>query len=172
MNENSIQTDQFLTEIIEEGRYADYAKASHEIWKTTKESQGWTYGIKRDNEKKTNPLMVDFEDLSAETKGQNSLTPYAVVNFFRTEFGSASLSELETVLEQVGSGAIPKLIDKMGEYIHSHFVAAQLAKGDTVKSRDDLGIYERLSEDTRSWDTASALEVVKYLREKVHDAYR
>jgi hypothetical protein len=157
----------FLTDIVNNGSYVDCAKQSHENWKSTKERQGWQYGQERDNKKKTNPLMVPFEDLSQEYKGQNSLTPYAVVNFFRVKTGTMSLSELENTLVDVSDGKRTDLVDQMGEYIHSHFIAVELAKGQNVKTRDDLVIYQKLDEDTKSWDTASGLEVVKYLQNQI-----
>jgi len=162
-------TTGFLAELINTGSYEAYARESHEIWKRTKESQGWKYGPIKDSEQKTNPYMVDYEQLPADIKGQNSLTPYAVFNFVRTELGDKNVSELENILGTAIEGKNPELVDKLGEYVHSHFVAAQLAKGENAKKRADLCVYEALDEDTKSWDTAGAVAVAKYLLQKVRD---
>ena len=77
------ETYKFLSDLINNGRYVDWADEAHEAWRQTKASQGWSYGPERDNDKKTNPLMKPFTELPADAQGQNSLTPYAVVNFFR-----------------------------------------------------------------------------------------
>ena len=39
------------------------AKNVHEVWAESRLSQGWTYGDKRDDEKKTHPCLVPYEDL-------------------------------------------------------------------------------------------------------------
>jgi len=161
------ETDKFLTDIVNEGTYTNCAKQAHETWKTTKESQGWVYGEKRDNEAKTNPLMVEYDELSVNIQGQNSLTPYAVVNYLRINEGEKTLAELEMILEGIIDRSDEKGIDQMSEYVHSHFIAAELAKGQTTKTRNDMIVYEGLDADTKSWDTESAIGVVKYLKEQI-----
>ena len=160
-------TYQFLTEIINEGRYTAWADEAHEAWLRTKESQGWTYGPARDSVQKTNPNMVPFAELPAAARGQNSLTPYVVVNFFRVYAADTSLAEFDAMLAALVDDSNPTLLDRLGEYIHSHFLAAQLAKGETVNTRNDMVVYEALDEDTKSWDTQSALEVIKFLRQEI-----
>lgn len=39
------------------------AKNVHEVWAESRLSQGWTYGDKRDDEKKTHPCLVPYEEL-------------------------------------------------------------------------------------------------------------
>jgi hypothetical protein len=161
------ETYKFLSDLINTGRYVDWADEAHETWRQTKESQGWHYGPERDSDKKTNPMLVPFEELPAEARGQNSLTPYAVVNFFRLYAADKSLAELDALLAHILDGQQPNLLERLGEYIHSHFLAAQLAKGDTVDTRDDMIVYEALAEDTKSWDKESALEVMRQVRETI-----
>jgi len=161
------ETYKFLSDLINNGRYMDWADEAHETWCRTKESQGWRYGPERDNVKKTNPGMVPFADLPADTKGQNSLTPYAVVNFFRLYAADKSLSDFDSMLKLIVEGENPNLLERLGEYVHSHFLAAQLAKGDTIHTRNDMVIYEALDEDTKSWDTQSALEAIRQLRKTI-----
>ena len=161
------ETKRFLSDFINSGRYIAWAEAAHDSWRQTKESQGWRYGPERDNARKTNPAMVDFANLRADTRGQSSLTPYAVVNFFRVTVGDKSLSKLDELLAAILAGQNPELLSQLGEYVHSHFVAAQLARGETVETRDDLLVYEALDEETKSWDVQLALDMIKYLRQEI-----
>jgi len=161
------ETDQFLSEFINTGRYVAWAEAAHESWRETKASQGWTYGPERDKTRKTNPLMVPFSDLPAVVQGPSSLTPYALVNFFRVTVGAKTLAELDGILAAVVADSHSELLRQLPEYIHSHFVAAQLAKGETVETRDDLLVYEALDDETQSWDIQLALEMIKYLRQEI-----
>lgn len=158
---------QFLTHIINTGRYLEWAEATHQTWRSTKESQGWTYGPVRDNAGKTSPFLRPFADLPAEIKGQNSFTPYAVVNFFRTRSGQITLAELDELLAQIVNGQQPGLLEELAEYVHSHFVAVQLARGNTVHTRDDLQVYQDLPADVQSWDRELALEMISHLRQTI-----
>lgn len=157
----------FLSDMINRGGYLECARQTHQTWLDTKTAQGWRYGPTRDEVNKTNPLMVSFADLPPAVRGQNSLTPYAVVNFFRITAAENSLPELAARLEQLLSGQNPGLLEQLGEYVHSHFVAAQLAKGDTGDSRNDMLVYEALTDEVKSWDTQLALGVVKFLRQQI-----
>lgn len=161
------ETYKFLTDLINHGRYVEWADEAHETWRQTKESQGWRYGPERDNDQKTNPMLVPFEELPAEARGQNSLTPYAVVNFFRLYAADKTLAELDSLLDSIVAGQNPNLFERLGEYIHSHFLAAQLAKGETVDTRNDMLVYEALDDDTKSWDKESALEVIRHLQKAI-----
>ncbi len=44
------------------------AKNVHDIWAENRIAQGWTYGEKRDDEKKQHPCLVPYEDLPEEEK--------------------------------------------------------------------------------------------------------
>ena len=44
------------------------AKNVHEVWAETRIAQGWNYGKKRDDEKKTHPCLIAYEDLPEEEK--------------------------------------------------------------------------------------------------------
>jgi hypothetical protein len=168
MNERNAK--QLLDDIVNRGEYQDCARQAHETWKATKEGQGWKYGTNRDNEAKTNPLLVPFDELPEDLKGQNSLTPYAVVNYYRNRispWSTRTVSVLDQVLQKVLDGQDDRELQQLGEYVHSHFVAAQLAKGDTVKTRKDLVVYEALDADTQSWDIASAKEAIRYIQGRI-----
>ena len=44
------------------------AKNVHDVWAETRIKQNWTYGPERNDEKKTNPCLVPYEDLPDEEK--------------------------------------------------------------------------------------------------------
>lgn len=39
------------------------AKNVHEVWAQTRISQGWTYGEERNDDKKTHPCLIPYEEL-------------------------------------------------------------------------------------------------------------
>ena len=44
------------------------AKNVHEVWAESRISQGWTYGKERNDERKTHPCLVPYEELSEVEK--------------------------------------------------------------------------------------------------------
>lgn len=44
------------------------SKNVHEVWSETRIQQGWTYGPERNDEQKTHPCLVPYEDLPEEEK--------------------------------------------------------------------------------------------------------
>lgn len=46
----------------------EIAKNVHEVWSKGRIKDGWVYGEKRDDEKKTTPCLVPYEELSEEEK--------------------------------------------------------------------------------------------------------
>lgn len=52
-----------LEELVEE-----MSKNVHEVWAETRIRQGWTYGSKRNDELKTHPCLVPYEELQEEEK--------------------------------------------------------------------------------------------------------
>ena len=44
------------------------AKNVHEVWAETRINQGWTYGEQRNDELKTHPCLIPYEELSEEEK--------------------------------------------------------------------------------------------------------
>lgn len=57
------------------------AKNVHEIWAETRISQGWRYGEQRDDEKKTHPCLVPYEELSEEEKEYDRNTAISTLKF-------------------------------------------------------------------------------------------
>ena len=50
------------------------AENIHDIWASGRLSQGWTYGESRDDDAKTHPCLVPYEQLSEEEKGYDRST--------------------------------------------------------------------------------------------------
>ena len=46
----------------------EMSKNVHEVWAETRINQGWTYGEQRNDELKTHPCLVPYEELSEEEK--------------------------------------------------------------------------------------------------------
>lgn len=44
------------------------AKNTHEVWSQGRIKNGWTYGEKRDDEKREHPCLVPYEELSEKEK--------------------------------------------------------------------------------------------------------
>ena len=59
----NIQLPDSLSPLMEE-----IAKNVHENWAQLRISEGWTYGEKRDSDKKTTPCLVPYEDLPENEK--------------------------------------------------------------------------------------------------------
>lgn len=157
---------ELLSELVNQGEYINCARSAHETWKAAKESQGWTYGP-RNRENKTNPLMVEYDDLPKETKAMNNVTPYAAMNFFRTRSELLTMPELEMTLDDLLEGNDRETRQELGEYIHSHFIAAALAQSETYETRDDMLVFENLDKETQSWDIKLGLDVARYLKNKL-----
>jgi hypothetical protein len=46
----------------------DLAKNAHEMWAHKRLEDGWVYGPKRDDDKKTHPSLIPYEQLSESEK--------------------------------------------------------------------------------------------------------
>lgn len=60
-------SDVELTDDLNELREA-IAENAHEIWAEGRKAEGWTWGPERNDEKKHNPCMVPYSDLSEDEK--------------------------------------------------------------------------------------------------------
>ncbi|MBQ5873084.1 MAG: Ryanodine receptor Ryr [Bacteroidales bacterium] len=56
-----------LPEELEELREA-IAENAHEVWAVNRKAEGWSYGSKRDDEKKQNPCMIPYSQLPESEK--------------------------------------------------------------------------------------------------------
>ena len=50
------------------------ARNTHEVWAQQRMEEGWTYGERRDGEKKTHPDLIPYEDLSEGEKDYDRST--------------------------------------------------------------------------------------------------
>ena len=60
---NDITLPVELEQLVEE-----ISKNVHEVWSETRINQGWTYGPERNDELKTHPCLVSYEELPEEEK--------------------------------------------------------------------------------------------------------
>lgn len=52
------------------------AKNVHDVWAVGRMREGWVYGEKRDDDKKTSPCLVPYEELSDEEKEYDRNTAF------------------------------------------------------------------------------------------------
>jgi len=57
------------------------AKNVHEVWAVGRIADGWTYGTKRDDEKKTHPCLVPYEELPEYEKEYDRNTAISTLKF-------------------------------------------------------------------------------------------
>lgn len=76
-----IKTDPVLLSKDLELLVEQMAKNVHEVWAESRISQGWVYGEQRDDEKKTHPCLVPYEDLSEEEKEYDRNTAISTLKF-------------------------------------------------------------------------------------------
>ena len=60
---NDVKLPEDLEELVEQ-----MSKNVHEVWAETRIRQGWTYGEQRNDELKTHPCLVPYEELPEEEK--------------------------------------------------------------------------------------------------------
>ena len=58
-----VELPEDLEQLVEE-----MSKNVHDVWAETRIQQGWTYGELRNDELKTHPCLVPYEDLPEEEK--------------------------------------------------------------------------------------------------------
>lgn len=72
----AIKLPQELKNLAEE-----MAKNVHEVWAARRIADGWTYGEKRDDEKKTHPCLVPYEELPESEKEYDRKTAIGTLKF-------------------------------------------------------------------------------------------
>lgn len=73
---SAIQLPQELNPLVEQ-----MAKNVHEVWATGRIADGWTYGEKRDDEAKTHPCLVPYEELPESEKEYDRHTAISTLKF-------------------------------------------------------------------------------------------
>ena len=63
INTEDVRLSEDILELCEK-----IAKNTHEVWSANRMADGWTYGEKRDDEKKLHPCLVPYEELSESEK--------------------------------------------------------------------------------------------------------
>lgn len=59
----------------------EMAKNVHEVWAASRLREGWTYGPLRDDEKKTHPCLVAYEQLPESEKEYDRATSLETLKF-------------------------------------------------------------------------------------------
>ncbi len=57
------------------------AKNVHEVWAQTRISQGWSYGPERNDELKTHPCLISYEELPEEEREYDRNTALSTLKF-------------------------------------------------------------------------------------------
>ena len=105
-----------LEQLVEE-----MSKNVHEVWAETRIKQGWTYGEQRNDELKTHPCLVPYEDLPEEEKEYDRNTSIGTLKLimklgFKIDFDSLEMtkqeSDLFNVWYKLDNNALPE-----GEYV-------------------------------------------------------
>ena len=60
---NDVKLPKELEQLVEQ-----MSKNVHEVWAETRISQGWVYGEQRNDELKTHPCLIPYEELPEEEK--------------------------------------------------------------------------------------------------------
>ncbi|MBE6756546.1 MAG: Ryanodine receptor Ryr [Ruminococcaceae bacterium] len=76
---SSAELSQELLELTER-----IAENVHEVWAEGRISQGWTYGEHRDDDKKTTPCLVPYDELPEEEKDYDRKTAMGTLKLILT----------------------------------------------------------------------------------------
>ncbi|MBQ9678636.1 MAG: Ryanodine receptor Ryr [Prevotella sp.] len=60
---SDVKLPEQLEDLVEE-----MSKNVHEVWAETRIRQGWKYGVQRNDELKTHPCLVPYEELTEEER--------------------------------------------------------------------------------------------------------
>ena len=80
IDSSDVERPEELKPLVEE-----MAKNVHEVWAETRIKQGWTYGEQRNDELKTHPCLVPYEDLPEEEKVYDRNTSIDTLKFILKE---------------------------------------------------------------------------------------
>ncbi len=75
-------SDVVLTEDLNE-LSETMAKNVHEVWAQNRIEEGWTYGEKRDDERKLHPCLVPYDDLPEAEKAYDRDTALGTLKLIR-----------------------------------------------------------------------------------------
>ncbi|MCM1449643.1 MAG: RyR domain-containing protein [Clostridiales bacterium] len=73
---NIVELPEELLPLVE-----DMARNVHEVWARNRMDDGWTYGSERDDEQKTHPCLVPYEELPEEEKQYDRSTSQETLKF-------------------------------------------------------------------------------------------
>lgn len=73
---NNVELPKELDPLVE-----SLAKNVHEVWAQTRISQGWSYGPERNDELKTHPCLISYEELPEEEREYDRNTALSTLKF-------------------------------------------------------------------------------------------
>lgn len=59
------------------------AENVHDVWAAGRISEGWVYGTKKDNEKKTTPLLIPYSELPESEKDYDRNTAFETLKLIK-----------------------------------------------------------------------------------------
>ena len=78
---NPINTDNIILPKEIEPLVEALAEQVHEMWSLSRKNEGWIYGEKRDDDKKTTPCLVPYYNLSESDKEYDRITAIQTLKF-------------------------------------------------------------------------------------------
>lgn len=81
--------------------------ATHDSWSEKKLADGWVYGEEKDEEAKTHPCLVPFDDLPVEQKAKDYLFKATVASLIALPVEPETKSEVAAPTRQAQSNVVP-----------------------------------------------------------------
>ena len=128
------------------------ARAEHDRWRAERRAQGWTYGPERDDARKRNPLLVDWEELPDSAREQN----VRIVAANRVDVEEAGY---EIIRIRVGP-TDTDWVEPVARAIHEQYLTKRAADGQPSAG----GVpWEQLDEGLRRSNRAQAGDIERKL---------
>ncbi len=158
------------------GSFVDeLSRRLHEAWRTAKESDGWTYGETRDDDKKNNPFLLPYEELTEEGRELN-LNPARIALPRLEAIGLNAIPRAEsdpdkhTVVEELTEADILGL----ARIEHQRWMRERLRVGyvygdpsnDEMLRHCDIKKFDNLSDQVAQLDTNQITETLQMLKER------
>ena len=109
------------------------AKMEHERWYKERKQKGWKYNTVKNNEKKLNPNLKTWEELSEGTK----------------EFNRETIKRLPFVLSRAGFRIFRSTREILARAIHDDYILNQSNQGHTPQTNKSMVPWYELKEDLR-----------------------
>ncbi len=131
------------TPVISEAERARLAEMEHERWLQEQKRQGFRYGSERDDDAKTNPNMVPYDELDPAVKAYD-LEAVTAIPMVLAECGF----ELYRMEERQELND-PEMLDILARLHHADYVKNRQKQGDAPESNRSLRPFDELAEDLK-----------------------